>query len=380
MKIKSIKEKTIPIASEIRNAVISFTEMSISIVVVESDVIREGKPVVGYGFNSNGRYAQGGILRERIIPRLMKASPDDISDQSGENLDPFKCWDVMMRNEKPGGHGDRSVAVGAVDMAIWDLAAKVERKPLYILLGERFRNGEVDDEVYVYAAGGYYYPGKNLDGLKDELRSYRDMGFSEFKMKIGGAPLKEDLNRIEAALEVAGEGRALAVDANGRYDLKAALECEEAIAQYKLKWYEEPGDPLDYQLNAEVAETTRTPLATGENLFSLQDARNLVRYGGMKPERDFIQIDPVLSYGLAEYIRILNMLKEYGWSSKRCIPHGGHLLGIQIAAGLGLHGNEAYPGVFVPFGNFAEGMELKDGKVKPPQCEASNLCPIYTLF
>ncbi len=193
MKIKSIREKTIPIASEIRNSVISFTEMSISVVVIESDLIREGKPVAGYGFNSNGRYAQGGILRERIIPRLMKAAPGELLDESGENLDPFKCWDVMMRNEKPGGHGDRSVAVGAVDMAIWDLVAKIERKPLYKLLGEKFRNGEVDDEVYVYAAGGYYYPGKNLDGLKDELRSYRGMGFSEFKMKIGGAPLKEDL-------------------------------------------------------------------------------------------------------------------------------------------------------------------------------------------
>lgn len=363
MKIKNIYEKTIPIASEIRNAVITFSEMTISVIAVETDIIKNGKPLMGYGFNSNGRYAQGGILRERIIPRIIKAAPEKLLDEHQANFDPFKCWDVMMTNEKPGGHGERSVAVGALDMAIWDLVSKIEEKPLYALLGKKFRNGIYSNEVYVYAAGGYYYPGKNLEGLKEEFSKYLDMGFTDCKMKIGGAALSEDLKRIEAGLEVLGRGEALAVDANGKYNLVEAINCAEAISKYHLKWYEEPGDPLDFALLTAIAETSEIPVATGENLFSLPDAKNLVRYGGMFPGRDFIQIDPVLSYGLTEYIKILDMLSLYGWSSKRCIPHGGHLLGIHIAAGLDLHGNEAYPGVFEPFGKFAEGMELRDGKV-----------------
>lgn len=364
MKIKSIKEKTIPIDSQIRNAVIDFTEMTISVVAIESDIVRDGKSLVGYGFNSNGRYAQGGILRERMIPRLLKAEPKDLLNDEGNNFDPFKCWNVIMKNEKPGGHGDRSVAAGTLDMAMWDLVSKIESKPLYKLLGENYNNGKLDEEVYVYAAGGYYYPGKNIDGLKDEFKKYLDIGFTDCKMKIGGEELKEDLKRIEAAISIIGKGSALAVDANGKYNLLEAVKCSDAIAQYNLKWYEEPGDPLDFELHAAIAEISNIPVATGENIFSLPDAKNLIRYGGLHPDRDLIQIDPVLSYGLVEYIRILEMLGRHGWSSRRCIPHGGHMFGVHIAAGLQLHGNEAYPGVFEPFGQFAEGMNLNNGKVK----------------
>ena len=366
MKIRNIYEKTIPIASQIRNAVITFSEMTISVIVIETDVIKNGKSLIGYGFNSNGRYAQAGILNERIIPRLLKAKPESLLNEEKTNFDPFECWNVMMTNEKPGGHGERSVAVGAVDMAIWDLVTKIEEKPLYIYLGEKFGKGSYKNEVYVYAAGGYYYPGKNLKGLQDELKKYLDMGFTDCKMKIGGVGIDEDLKRIEAALVVTGRGEALAVDANGKYELSAAVECAEAISPYHLKWYEEPGDPLDFELNAAVADISDTPIATGENLFSLSDARNLLRYGGLFPRRDYIQIDPVLSYGLTEYLRILNMMSYFAWKPDRCIPHGGHLFGIHIAAGLSLHGNEAYPGVFEPFGKFAEGMELRDGKVNLP--------------
>lgn len=366
MQITAIHEKTVPIASEIRNAVIDFSSMTVSVVAVVTDVVRAGQPLVGYGFNSNGRYAQGGILRDRFIPRLLGAQPETLLDDSGENFDPCKCWDVMMTNEKPGGHGERSVAVGTLDMALWDLVAKIEDKPLYKLLAERYRGGRFDSEVYVYAAGGYYYPGKDLRALQDEFRRYLDLGFSACKMKIGGVSLAEDLQRIEAALEVVGRGAALMVDANGRFDIPTAIQYAEAVAPYKLAWYEEPVDPLDYLGTAAVAQASTTPIATGENLFSCIDSRNLIRYGGLRPNRDFLQMDPVLGYGLVEYLRILEMLAEHGWSPRRCIPHGGHLFGVHVAAGLGLYGNEAYPEVFLPFGKFAQGMTLANGKVKLP--------------
>ena len=162
MRITAIHSAAAPIASEIRNAYIDFSKMNASIVAVVTDVIRDGKPVVGFGFNSNGRYAQRGLLAERFIPRLMEAEPKSLLNDAGDNLDPQRIWATMFANEKPGGHGERSVAIGTVDMAVWDAVAKIEGKPLYKLLAERYNGGQVDDKVFVYAAGGYYYPGKNL--------------------------------------------------------------------------------------------------------------------------------------------------------------------------------------------------------------------------
>lgn len=364
MKITAIHDAVVPIRSELRNAYISFSEMTVSVVAIHTDVVRNGKPVVGYGFHSNGRYSQAGIIRDRLLPRLRSAG--DLVNEEETNFDPAKAWRAMMTNEKPGGHGERPVAVGTIDMALWDLVAKIEQKPLYRLLAERYREGAADESVYVYAAGGYYYPGKGITRLQDEMRGYLDQGYTTVKIKIGGAPMHEDLARIEAVLALLPEGGELAVDANGRFDVKTAIEYAEALNRYRLKWYEEPGDPLDFDLNAEVARASRNPIATGENLFSVQDSRNLLRYGGMNPERDYLQMDPALSYGLVEYLRILEMLDGAGWSARRCIPHGGHQMALHVAAGLGLHGNESYPGVFEPFGGFADGVPVENGRVRLP--------------
>ena len=335
MKIVKIIESTRPIKSDIRNAYIDFSKMTLSLVAVVTDVIREGKPVIGYGFNSNGRYGQGGLIRERFIPRILEAAPEELLNQRGDNLDPHKVWNRMMINEKPGGHGERSVAVGTIDMAIWDAVAKIANQPLYQYLAENFGDGHSNSNVFVYAAGGYYYPGKGLDQLKQEMQSYLDRGYSVVKMKIGGASLKEDCERIESVLKILGPGQQLAVDANGRFDLKTAIEYGAALSNYPLFWYEEAGDPLDYELQAKLGEVYQGSMATGENLFSMQDARNLIRHGGMRPDRDWLQFDCALSYGLVEYLKTLEMLESYGWSPKRCIPHGGHQMSLAIAAGLG---------------------------------------------
>jgi L-alanine-DL-glutamate epimerase-like enolase superfamily enzyme len=366
MRIVDLREIVVPIKSEIRNAYVNFSEMTVSMVALITDVIRGGKPVVGFGFNSNGRYAPSGLLRERFIPRLMSADATSLVDQSGENLDPFRVWDVLMTNEKPGGHGERSVAVGVLDMAVWDTAAKVAGVPLYQLLADRYRDGQVEQKVFVYAAGGYYYPGKDLEALQTEIQSYLDQGYSSVKIKIGGLPLAADMQRIDAVLKLLKRPGQLAVDANGRFSLPQAIEYARALAPYGLLWYEEPGDPLDYALQAELSRVYAAPMATGENLFSLPDARNLIRYAGLRPDRDILQFDCALSYGLVEYLRILQMLREHGWSAKRCIPHGGHQMSLNIAAGLGLGGNESYPGVFKPFNGFADSTPVEDSFVGLP--------------
>lgn len=367
MNIVEIKEKTVSIASEIKNAYIDFSTMTVSILALYTDVVRDGQPVVGYGFNSNGRYSQACLLRERFIPRIMKAGPKVLLDTERDNLDPFAIWRVMMTNEKPGGHGERSVAVGVVDMAVWDAVAKIEGKPLYKLLAERYNQGRAQEELFVYAAGGYYYPGKEQQGLVAEMQSYFDRGYSVVKMKIGGASLEKDRRRIEAVLDLLDSGECLAVDANGRFDLKTAIAYAQAMEPYGLRWYEEPGDPLDYALQAELTGHYGPPMATGENLFSHQDVRNLIRYGGMRPDRDILQMDPVLSYGLVEYLRILEVCKALDWPLKQIIPHGGHQFALNIAAGLKLGGNESYPKVFEPFGGFADNTPVKDSRIKMPE-------------
>jgi len=365
IRILDVRETTKPISSPIRNAYIDFSKMTSSLVAVVTNVVRDGKRVVGYGFNSNGRYGQGGLIRERFAPRILEADPASLLDATGENLDPDRVWKAMMTNEKPGGHGDRSVAVGTIDMAVWDAVAKIAGKPLFRLLAER-HGTTADPNIFVYAAGGYYYPGKDDSALRGEMRSYLDRGYTVVKMKIGGESLTDDARRIEAVLaELDGKAQ-LAVDANGRFDLETAIAYAKMLRQYPLFWYEEAGDPLDYQLQAALAEFYPAPMATGENLFSHQDARNLIRHGGMRPDRDWLQFDCALSYGLCEYQRTLAMLKDAGWSWKRCIPHGGHQMSLNIAAGLGLGGNESYPDVFQPYGGFPDGTRVENSIVRLP--------------
>ena len=365
MRIIDIRERTAPIASPIANAFIDFSMMTLSLVAVVTDVIRDGKPVIGYGFNSNGRYGQGGLIRDRFAPRLLEAKPDSLVNAEGDNLDAHKIWATMFTNEKPGGHGERSVAIGTIDMAVWDAIAKIAGKPLFRLLAER-EGVTADPKVFVYAAGGYYYPGKGLEGLAAEMQSYLDRGYTVVKMKIGGAPLSEDLRRIETVLGMLPAGCKLAVDANGRFDVDTAVAYAKALREYDLFWYEEAGDPLDYELQEKLAEHYPGPMATGENLFSMQDARNLIRYGGMRADRDWLQFDCALSYGLVEYLRTLEMLKSYGWSPRRCIPHGGHQMSLNIAAGLSLGGNESYPDLFQPYGGFPYGVRVEAGLITMP--------------
>ncbi len=364
MKIVKIQTEKARIDSNIRNAYINFSEMTISVVAVDAEY--QGNLIRGYGFCSNGRYAQCQIITDRFLPRISKASISEISDENGV-LDPRKIWHVFMQNEKPGGHGDRAVAAGALDMAFWDVYAKAYQQPLWKLLSEQFNDNQFDEQIFVYPGGGYYYPGKGYEGLKDEFKKYQDQGYKVLKMKVGGDSIDEDLRRIDAALSVVGNGRNLCVDANARFDLKEALAFAEAIQPYDLMWYEEPLDPDDFLSHAILAESYVPSLATGENLFSKHGLQNLLRHGGLRPDRDWIQLDPALSYGLTHYLQIIEMIESFGWSRRRLIPHGGHQLALNIAAGLQTGGSESYPGVFQPFGGFADGYKIVEGFIKPQQ-------------
>ena len=365
MKIVDIREVAVPLQGQIANAVVNFAEHDVSLLALVTDVIRAGRPVVGLAFNSIGRFAQSGILRHRMLPRLQQASPASLLNESGTRWDPARVLACVLRNEKPAGHGDRAGAAAAIELAVWDLNAKLADEPAWATIARAAGRTEPLAPADVYAAGGYYYALDSDHSLGDELRRYRDMGYQAFKMKIGGASLPDDLRRIEEALDVAGAGSRLAVDANGRFDVTTATAYANAMAGYGLRWFEEAGDPLDYDLNRTVVETGLGPVATGENLFSVQDVRNLVRYGGMRPDIDVFQMDPGLSYGLSEYLRMIEVLEQAGFSRRQCYPHGGHLINLHIVAGLGLGGCESYPGVFQPFGGYSPACRVEGSTVMP---------------
>ena len=365
MKITHIFERDLPLSSPGENAVVNFTGLKTSAVAIKSDLMRNGVPLIGYGFGSIGRWSVGGLLTERFFPRLMRANPSDLIDKEGI-IDPARCWEIIMRNEKPGGHGERAVAVGAIDMALWDLRAKAFDVPLWKLLADTHNGGQYQRRVPVYAAGGYYQEGRDIESIKSEMRRYIDMGYTCTKMKVGGATLAQDMKRIEAAVSVLGSPQQLAVDANGRFTFEQALVWGREFDAMKLRWFEEPGDPLDYRLLANLAEEIHIPLATGENLFSSSETRNLLRYGGMRSDRDILQFDCALSYGLPDYLKTLQSLTAHGWSWQSVHPHGGHQMSLNLAAGLGLGGNESYPGVFQPLGGFADDIAVENGFVQMP--------------
>jgi L-alanine-DL-glutamate epimerase-like enolase superfamily enzyme len=363
VKIVDIREISVPLKSNLRNSVFDFSEMTTSVVAVISDIVRDGKPLIGYAFNSTGRYACGAQMRDRFIPRILKTKPEDYQNETGTNLSPEKLLKCMMQREKPGGHTERSVAIGTIEVAIWDLVAKIEQQPLYAVLAKEFNQGNIPKQVSCYVGGGWYAPGKGIPELQAEIKKRMDEGYQIMKVKVGGAPLAEDLKRLDAAIEIVGSAQNLAVDANAAWQRPAALEYAKALRPYHLKWLEEPTDPLDFALLSELTEFYDAPIATGENLFSTQDIRNLIQFGRLRSSSDIIQIDVPQSYGIVQFSRTLDMMKDHGWSRHSVFPHGGNLMTLAIVAGFGLGGCEAYPDVFGAFAGFNDDATLIDGKI-----------------
>jgi len=357
MKITAIRDATVADPTRTRNASIGFASMTASALVVETDRVRDGAPLRGLAFDSVGRYAHGALLRERFIPRLLAAQPDDYLDQSGHNIDPARVWAILMRDEKPGGHGERAGAVGLLDAAIWDLVAKVAGRPLWAELRHRF-GGAASERVPVYATCGFYNARDDRDTLQAELKEVLDLGYDCVKIKAGGLSIADDCRRIEHALSVLDGRAALALDCNGTMALPAARELFAALAGWPLAWIEEPVDPLDFEALCALAAEFPVPIGTGENLFSAADARNLLRYGGLRADRDLVQIDVSLSYGIVEYLRILGHVETQGWNRRQCAPHAGHLLSLHVVAGLGLGRHET-----APFSRYVHGRPVEHGHV-----------------
>ena len=359
MRITDIQERSIPI-SRYADPGVPSGGLTTSVVALATDVVRGGKLVIGYGFASVGRFAQGGLIRERFAPRLLNARDRDLADEEGLNLDPFRAWETMMAGEKPGGHGERCVAVGTLDMAIWDAAAKIAGLPLYRFLAQRLgREVAIEAKVRVYGAGGYVYPQDDLARLSEEVRRFAELGYTHAKIKIGSLALSQDQKRIEAAAKQLPDGAAhLAVDAIYAYNAKTGPMAAAMLAPYGLWWFEDICDPLDFETQAAVIANYQGPVAAGEALFSLAEAKLLDRYGGLRRERDILEFDPVHCYGLPGFLHIVDYLTVRGWPLRSFWPHGGHLFCLHLVAALGLGGAEANPFSFQPLCGLADGAEV----------------------
>ena len=367
MRIVDIRETSVALNSSLRNAVFDFSEMTTSVVAVITDVVRDGKPVAGFAFNSTGRYACGAQMRARFIPRILAAKPEALATAAGDNLDPEKILACMMQREKPGGHTERSVAIGTIEVACWDAVAKIAGEPLHRTLSKKYNKNKKLTKIPCYVGGGWYQPGQGIPELLEEIRGRLGEGYKTMKIKVGGASIPEDARRVEAALKVVGSSENLAVDANAGFDRGRALAYAKTLAPFELRWFEEPCDPLDYALLADVAHEYAAPIATGENLFSTLDVQNLVSYGGLRPDRDILQTDVPQSYGIVQFSRTLAMLERRGWTRKSVFPHGGNQMTLHIVGGFGLGGCEAYPGVFGVFAGFADDAKVENGWLELPE-------------
>lgn len=366
MRIVAIAERTVPV-SRYADPALPSGGLTTSLVAVTTDVRREGRPVVGYGYASVGRFGQGGLIRERFAPRLLAADAAALAGEAGVSLDPLRAWAVMMDGEKPGGHGERCVAVGALDMAIWDAAAKIAGEPLAVLLARRMGRPAPEAAVRVYAGGGYPYPTDDLNQLQREIAGFADLGFTHAKIKIGATNLLVDGRRIETAARQLPGSDHLAVDAMNRFDLSAGLAAADHLSPFGLWWFEDICDPHDFATQAAIAAAYPAPIAAGEALFSVAEARLLDQHGGLRRDRDILVFDPAHCYGLSGYCGIVSTLTAAGWPRRAFWPHGGHLFALHVVAGLGLGGAEVTPYAFAPFRGLVDGDRITGGRAPVPQ-------------
>ena len=271
MRITDIREQSVKLDVNIRNAVFSFGDMSTSIVAVMTDVIRDVAPVTGYVFNSTRRYACGTQMRDRLVPRILRQDPDSLLDTERGGFDPDAIFRAMMFGEKPGGDSERSVGIGCIEVALWDAMAKIAEKPLHALIAERYGASAPANQIFCYVGGGWYSPNKTPASLKPEMQAYLDQGYTLVKARIGGLPINDDVRRIETILSVLDGGHQLAVDANCGLSPECALDYARRLKPHGLRWFEEPIHPVDFEAAAAFVEAYGNPVATGENLFAAED-------------------------------------------------------------------------------------------------------------
>jgi L-alanine-DL-glutamate epimerase-like enolase superfamily enzyme len=280
--------------------------------VIVRIVDEDGAAGIGYTYagDSGGLWLRSGI-EELLAPRLQGRSVFAIEES----------WELIFRDLLLlGRRGALLRMLSAVDIALWDLLAKRAGLPLRNLLGGSL------DTVSAYASGGYYRPGDPCENVVAELERYRELGFTDFKLKFGGLPLREDLERVATARRTLGPDARLALDINnGWRTLEQAMHALDALRQYDIWWIEEPFLPDDIANHALLAARSDIAIATGEIEATRWGFAQLVN----QHAAHILQPDACVAGGISEWRRISALAAAHDIP---VIPHWHANLHAQLAA------------------------------------------------
>ncbi len=287
----------------------------------------------------------------------------------GQNImNPEHIWHRLYHHKrKPVAKGEYIMAIGSIDIAIWDIIGKALNLPTYKVLGA-FR-----DRIPVYGAGGYYAEGKTVSDLVKEMEGLVEEGFRVIKMKVGGAPLQEDVERVRAVRQAVGEEIEIMIDANNAFRSYEAITLGRALEPYRPYWFEEPVIPDDYEGSAVVRKALDIPIVSGENEYTKWGVRDMIAAGAI----DILNVDTIRGGGYTEYRKLAAYADAHHIP---VAPHGHSMMAQHLMASLpnGLI-MEVYPKstfwsnpVFPP-------PEVKDGHIIIPDHPGIGLEPDWDL-
>ena len=341
MKITDIRVESFrwPRMKPISNGLHTYTHSGIGLVFVETD---QGTTGIGLGGE------QGGVIGATIDYMKELLIGEDPLD--GERL-----WHKMWVPKLTGKRGLTTRGISAIDIALWDLRGKIAGMPLYKMLGG-FRGS-----VPTYIAGGYYEAGKGLRELQEEMIEHVEAGAKAVKMKVGGAPINEDVERVRVVRETVGSGIKVMIDANCAYRYYEAIELAHKIEKYDIAWFEEPVFPDDYKGHQLISRATHIPVATGENEYTKYGFRDLINDRCAA----IIQPDAQIMGGVTEFMKVAALAQS---QDLPIAPHGNQQVHVQLVAAIpnGLT-VEYYRGSTDPLWGemFEDTLMIEDGYVSP---------------
>jgi D-arabinonate dehydratase len=341
-------------AKPIRNGKHIYAQVSVGLIKIQTD---DG--VTGIGIGGAGEIERATVAR--LTPELIGEDPINVE----------RLWHKMWVPKLIGRRGLTTRAISALDIALWDIRAKVAGLPLYKLLGG-YR-----DRVPTYIAGGYYAEGKGLKELAEEMETNLAMGARAVKMKIGGVSIREDVERVKVVRQTIGPDVKLMVDANCAYRHYEAIQIAKRIEEYDIFWFEEPVAPDDYAGHRKVAEATTIPIATGENEYTRYGFRDLIAHHSAA----IFNADAKILGGVTEFMKVAALAQAHDLD---IAPHGSQDIHVHLVAaianGLIL---EYYPESVDPLRvtMYEHNLTLNDdGTVSPPNVPGIGIEPNYQVL
>ncbi len=297
------------------------------------------------GITGRSLSGRNSIIENQLLARIQGENPFYIE----------RIWDRMYRhNRKPVAKGEYIRAMGAVDIAIWDIIGKALNLPVYKVLGA------YNEKLRVYAAGGYYQEGKGPKELAAEMEGYVSEGFRAVKMKVGWGPMRQDAERVRAVRDAVGPDIDVLLDANNAWNAYDAIRFGRMVEKYEPYWFEEPVEPDDFTGCAEVKNALDIPIVAGENEFTRWGCRDLIEHRSC----DILNLDTVIAGGITEYRKIAALASAHHIP---VAPHGDPFMAVHLLASTpNALIMETYPGVQHKYNPALPLFPVKDGYVTAP--------------